>query len=83
MKILDEVKKTVAGRQKHYSDFGDTMNLTAEIANKILNTKLSGADVSLIYAVNKLVRSRGVMKKDSILDAIAYLAIIPEIKNLK
>ena len=83
MKILDDVKKIVGVRQKDYSDFPETMNLTAEIASKVIGKKLTGAEVSMIYAINKLVRSRGRMKRDNILDGIAYLAVIDQLEDLQ
>jgi Fe-S cluster assembly ATPase SufC len=83
MKILDDVKAIVGERQEYYNDFAQTMELTAEMASRVLNKEISGAEVSMIYVINKLVRSRGKAKRDNILDDIAYLAIIDELCDLE
>jgi hypothetical protein len=84
MKILEDVINTVGDRQKDYSSFAETMNLTADFASKVLKKELTGSDVAMIYAINKIVRARGrKLKRDNILDGIAYLAIIDELEKLE
>lgn len=81
MDILDEVKQVVQSRQKDYKSFPDAMQDTAAIFNQITGRDLTGTEIAMIYAINKLVRCRGRLKKDNVLDAIAYLAVIDEMEK--
>lgn len=80
--ILDEVRSTVASRQTDYNDFARTMRLTAVAVTLVIGRPISGSEIAIVFAVNKLIRGReGRIKRDSIVDAIAYLSILDELNN--
>lgn len=81
MKILEEAIDTQIIREADYGRFPTVLNETAEAVSIILGKEITGKDVAIIYAVNKLLRERKTHKRDNILDALAYIGVIDQLED--
>lgn len=77
--ILEEVKKIIGDRQKDYREFSETMQQTAILMHKTTGHQMTGEDVAMVFVLNKLIRCRGQVKRDNIVDAIAYLCVYDQL----
>lgn len=87
MNILEKAKAIVYDRseekERQYGPFHESMIHTAQIASAILKKEVTPEEVYIIQVALKLSRECHAHKEDNMLDAIAYLASMNDLRNQK
>lgn len=85
MNILEKANEIVFLRseekERMYGDFHQCMQKTATIASEMSNKKIDIIDCYNVLIALKLARQANAHKEDNLLDAIAYMASLNELKN--
>lgn len=85
MNILEKANEIVFLRseekERMYGDFHQCMQKTAVIASEMSNKKIDIIDCYNVLIALKLARQANSHKEDNLLDAIAYIASLNELKN--
>jgi hypothetical protein len=78
--ILDEAKEIISERGADYGGFENNFDRISRLASISTGLNISGYEVALIMVALKLARIRQApRKRDSYIDAIAYLAFAAEL----
>ncbi len=87
MNILEKANAIVYLRneekERMYGDFHACMKKTALISSELSNKEITVIDCYNVLIALKLARQSNAHKEDNLLDAIAYMASLNDLNNLK
>ena len=84
MKLLDIVNDLIySERAKQYGSFKDNMSKVSNIFYELTNKRLTEEECGFFLVALKLAREGTKHKRDNLVDAVGYLALIDDMRDRK